>query len=70
MLLKAALSYARRSIPVFPCEPGVKRPLTYNGFWDAHGRAPYQGLVGTLAHGERRGSYGTKQRSSSVGRRC
>jgi hypothetical protein len=20
---------------VFPCEPGGKRPLTYNGFWDA-----------------------------------
>ena len=35
MLLKAALSYARRSIPVFPCQPGGKRSLTYNGFWDA-----------------------------------
>ena len=35
MLIKAALSYARRGIPVFPCEPGGKRPLTYNGFWDA-----------------------------------
>jgi hypothetical protein len=35
LFFKAALSYARRGIPVFPCETGGKRPLTYNGFWDA-----------------------------------
>ena len=35
MLLKAALSYTRRDIPVFPCEQGGKRPFTCNGFWDA-----------------------------------
>jgi bifunctional DNA primase/polymerase-like protein len=35
MLLKAALAYARRGVPVFPCEPGGKAPLTYSGFWDA-----------------------------------
>jgi hypothetical protein len=34
-LLKAALAYARRGIPVFPCEPGGKAPLTHSGFWDA-----------------------------------
>ena len=35
MLLKAALEYARRGVPVFPCNPGGKTPLTYSGFWDA-----------------------------------
>jgi hypothetical protein len=35
LLLRAALTYARRGIPVFPCEPGGKAPLTYSGFWDA-----------------------------------
>lgn len=34
-LLKAALSYVRRGIPVFLCQPGGKRPLTHNGFWEA-----------------------------------
>lgn len=35
MLRGAALAYARRGAPVFPCEEGGKRPLTPNGFWDA-----------------------------------
>ena len=34
-LLKASLAYAGRGVPVFPCEPGAKRPLTRNGHWDA-----------------------------------
>src|SRR5215203_3671803 len=34
-LLKAALRYAGRGVPVFPCEPDAKRPLTRNGHWDA-----------------------------------
>src|SRR5215203_4092623 len=34
-LLKAALAYAGRGVPVFPCEPGAKRSLTRNGHWDA-----------------------------------
>ncbi len=34
-MLRAALAYARRGVPVFPCEPGGKRPLTTSGFWDA-----------------------------------
>src|SRR5215217_4491581 len=34
-LLKAALAYAWRGVPVFPCEQRAKRPLTRNGHWDA-----------------------------------
>ncbi len=33
--LKAALAFARRGIPVFPCKPGGKEPLTRHGFKDA-----------------------------------
>ena len=35
VLLRAALAYARRGIPVFPCEARGKAPLTYSGFLDA-----------------------------------
>ena len=35
VLLKAVLAYACRGVPVFPCEPRGKAPLTYSGFWDA-----------------------------------
>ena len=34
-LLRGALTYAGRGIPVFPCEPGGKRPLTADGFFEA-----------------------------------
>ena len=33
--LGAALAYARRGVPVFPCEARGKRPLTASGFRDA-----------------------------------
>lgn len=35
VLLRAALGYAKRNVPVFPLEPAGKRPLTYSGFWEA-----------------------------------
>jgi hypothetical protein len=31
----AALSYAKKRLPVFPCDPKTKRPLTPHGFKDA-----------------------------------
>lgn len=34
-LLETALTYAQDGIPVFPCVPGGKNPLTNNGFYDA-----------------------------------
>ena len=34
-LARAALAYAARGVPVFPCERGGKSPLTPNGFRDA-----------------------------------
>lgn len=35
MLKDHALAYAANGIPVFPCVPGGKVPLTRNGFHDA-----------------------------------
>jgi hypothetical protein len=34
-VLKAALTYAGRGVPVFPCAPAGKVPLTTHGFYDA-----------------------------------
>jgi RecA-family ATPase len=34
-LLAAALEYANKGIPVFPCDPASKRPLTLHGFRNA-----------------------------------
>jgi hypothetical protein len=50
MMLRAALAYARRAIPVFPCEPGGKTPLTYSGFWDATQKDPLRARFCVLRH--------------------
>ncbi len=34
-VLRAALTYAGEGVPVFPCKPGGKEPLTKHGFHDA-----------------------------------
>jgi predicted P-loop ATPase len=34
-ILTAALDYAKRNIPVFPCDPATKKPLVENGFYAA-----------------------------------
>ena len=34
-LVDAALSYAAKNLPVFPCNASNKRPLTEHGFEDA-----------------------------------
>jgi hypothetical protein len=34
-VMTAALAYAASGIPVFPCHPVTKRPLTKRGFKDA-----------------------------------
>lgn len=34
-LLARALSYAAVGVPVFPCAPGSKSPITAHGFHDA-----------------------------------
>lgn len=39
-LASAALRYANLGIPVFPCVPGGKQPLTHSGFHDATSSAP------------------------------
>jgi hypothetical protein len=33
--VSAALAYGERGWPIFPCQPGAKRPLTAHGFKDA-----------------------------------
>ena len=34
-LSTSAINYARQGLPVFPCHPGGKRPMTLHGFKDA-----------------------------------
>lgn len=35
MMIEAALQYAAHGLPVFPCTPGGKHPLTERGFYEA-----------------------------------
>lgn len=39
-MLEAAVSYAKDGLPIFPCTPGDKNPLTPHGFKDSSTEAP------------------------------
>ena len=55
---RAAMVFAQSGVPVFPCAPEGKQPITRRGFHDATGQVPgsgvavYFGSWGGLSGGE------------------